>query len=235
MKFLENLVLDTPYLFLKKIPYAWIPVVAFWSWPPIVPGLFLAVIALGLVMMLLQQRFWEAKVLRENAVEGTAPRFQPRMPLWMRLRNLALVLAGSALLGWLLNGRLNLTGVQWFLLASGFMFLYKDALLFGASTVYLVTPRGIAVRFVPGHVDYRLFFPYNEINFISCVKDGEKLPERLNVLSPVRSRRDGVLLMAKRMDGFSSQLGHALLTPDHPEEFLKQVPATLVQDSHLIR
>ncbi len=235
MKFLQNLVLDTPYLFLKKIPYAWIPAVAFWSWPPVIPGLFLAVIALGLAMMVLQQRFWEAKVLRENGVEGPAPRFQPRMPLWMRLRNLALVLAGSALLGWLLDGRLNLTGVQWFLLASGFMLLYKDALLFGASTVYLVTPRGVAARFVPGHVDYRLLFPYSEINYISRVKDGEKLPERLTVLSPVRSRRDGVLLMAKRMDGFSSQIGHVLLTPDDPDEFLRQVPATLVQSSQLVR
>lgn len=235
MKFLENLVLDTPYLFLKKIPYAWIPAVAFWSLPPLIPGIFLALIALGLVMMLLQQRFWEAKVLRENLLEGPARRFQPRMPLWMRMRNLAFVLAASALLGWILGGRLNLTGLQWFLLMAGFMFLYKDALLFGASTVYLVTPRGIAVRYVPGHVDYRLFFPYSEINFISRVKDGDRLPERLSVLSPVRSRRDGVLLTAKLTDGFSSQIGHVLLTPDNPGEFLIQVPATLVQPSLLVR
>ncbi len=235
MKFIENLVLDTPYLFLKKIPYAWIPAVAFWSLPPLIPGLFLAIIALGLVMMLLQQRFWEAKVLRENMPEGSAPRFQPRMPLWMRLRNLALVLAGSALVGWLLGGRLNLTGAQWFLLVAGFMLLYKDALLFGASTVYLITPRGIAARFVPGHVDYRLFFPFGEINFISRIMHGETLPERLTVLSPVRDRRDGVLVMAKHTDGFSSQIGHILITPDDPDAFLRDVPATLVQDSHLIR
>ena len=235
MKFLENLVLDTPYLFLKKIPYAWIPVVAFWSLSPVVSILFLAVILLGLAMMLLQQRFWEAKVQRENQAEGSAYRVQPRMPLWMRLRNLALVLGGSALIGWLLNGRLNLTGVQWFLLVAGLMILYKDALLFGASAVYLVTQRGIAARYVPGHVDYRLFFPYLEINSISRVHAGDKLPERLTVLSPVRGQKEGVLLMAKRADGFSSQIGHVLLTPDDPEEFLKQVPATLVHEQRLIR
>lgn len=228
MKFLENLVLDTPYLFLKKIPYAWIAVVAFWKLPPAVPALFLAIIAVGLGMMILQQRYWEAKVLRENQFEGPAYRVQPRMPVWMQVRNLALVLAGSALLGWLLNGRLGLTGLQWALLAAGFMLLYRDAVVFGASAVYLVTQRGIGVRFVPGHVDYRLFFPYNEIDSISLVNEGDKLPVNLDVLSPVRGRSTGVLLRAKRMDGFSSRMGHVLLTPDDPQEFLRHVPSTLV-------
>lgn len=235
MRILERIALDIPYLFLKKIPYAWIPVAAFLTVSPALSALFLAVIAAGLLMMVFQQRAWEAKVLREYQKEGPAYRIQPRMPVWMQLRNLALVLAGSALLGWLLGGRLNLTGVQWFLLAAGLMILYKDALLFGASAVYLVTQRGIAVRFVPSHVDYRLFFHYNEINAITRVKSGEKLPERLNVLSPVRNRRDGVLLTAKRMDGFSTQLGHVLLTPDDPEEFMRQVPSTLAGEHALIR
>ncbi len=235
MKFLERVVLDTPYLFLKKIPYAWIPVVALWTWPPVISGLFLGIILLGLAAMVLQQRFWEAKVLRESMSEEPAYRAHPHMPWWMRLRNLALVLAGSAVIGFLLGGRLSLSGMQWFLLVAGFMFLYKDALLFGASAVYLVTRRGIGVRWVPGHVDYRLFFPYNEINSITRVRAGDKLPEKLDVLSPVRGQKEGVLLMAKRMDGFSSQIGHVLLTPDDPDEFLQQVPATLISGHSFVR
>lgn len=235
MKIFEKLVLDTPYLFLKKIPYAWIAVVAFWSWPPVVAGVFLAIIALGLITMALQQRFWEKKVLREFQKGGQAYRVQPRMPLATRLRNVALVLGGSALLGFLLNGRLNMTGWQWFLLASGLMFLYKDALLFGASAVYLVTARGIGVRYVPGHIDYRLFFRYTEIDYLSRICAGDKLPQPLDVLSPVRGQKEGVLLVAKRMGGFSSELGHVLLTPDDPEAFLAQVPATLVYQESWIR
>ena len=230
MKFLENLILDTPYLFLKKIPYAWIAVVALWSWPPVFSSIFIAVIALGLVMMVLQQRFWEAKVVRDHQKDGLPYRNQPRMPLGTRLRNLALVLAGSALLGFLLDGRLRLTGLQWFLLAAGFMFFYRDALIFGASAVYLITPRGIAVRYVPGHVDYRLFFHYNEINYISPIRTGDKLPSHTDVLSPVRGQKEGVLLAAKRMDGFSSQFGHILLTPTDVAAFLSQVPSTLIEE-----
>jgi len=235
MNFIEKLILQIPYLFLKKIPYAWIPVVALWSWPPVIAGGFLLIILLGLFLMFLQQRFWEAKVVREFQKEGQPYRAHPQMPWWQRLRNLALVLAGSALLGLLLNGRLNLTGVQWFLLAAGLMVLYKDALLFGSSAVYLVTPRGIAVRYIPGHIDYRLFFRYTEINYIARMRSGDKLPSHCDVLSPVRGRKEGVLLVAKRMDGFSTELGHVLLTPDDPEAFMAQVPATSLQDHTLIR
>ena len=42
MKAFHSFVLSIPYLFLKKIPYAWVPVVALWAWPPIISGIFLA-------------------------------------------------------------------------------------------------------------------------------------------------------------------------------------------------
>ena len=235
MRFIENLILETPYLFLKKIPYLWVGVVAFWVWPPVAAGILAGMIGLGLIMMFYQQRFWEAKIAREFQKEGQPYRDQPHSPRGLQLRNVALVLAGSAVLGLLLNGRLNLTSLQWLLLTSGLMFLYKDALLFGASAVYLVTPRGIGVRYIPGHVDYRLFFRYTEINYVTRVHAGDKLPKRCDVLSPVRGQKEGVLLVAKRMDGFSREIGHVLLTPDDAEAFLKQIPATLIQGQALIR
>lgn len=230
MRFFENLILETPYLFLKKIPYAWLFAVIFLTWAPLISAILVLIIALGLWFMFLQQRFWEAKILREHQKEGAAYRVQPHMPRKTQIRNALLVLAGSALLGLLLNGRLNMTGLQWFLLSSGLMFLYRDAMLFGASVVYLVTPRGIGVRYVPGHVDYRLFFRYSEINYVSRVGASDKLPINTSILSPVRGQKEGILLMAKLMDGFSKEMGHVMLTPDDPEAFLAQLPATLIQE-----
>lgn len=235
MRFLENFVLDTPYLFLKKIPYAWFFAVIFATWAPLVAGMLVLLVALGLLFMALQQRFWEAKIHREFQKEGTAYRVQPRMPLRLQVRNVALVLAGSLALAFLLGGRLNMTGWQWFLMTSGLMFLYRDALIFGATAVYLVTPRGIGVRYIPGHVDYRLFFRYTEINHVTRVGAGDKLPTRTSVLSPMRGQKEGILLTAKLMDGFSSELGQILLTPDDPEAFLAQIPATLIQNEVLLR
>src|SRR5574337_1608595 len=112
MRFIENLVLEIPYLFLKKIPYLWILAVAFWAWPPILSAVLTGIILLGLLLMILQQRFWEARIQRDFQKEGQPYRDQPRAPLGYQLRNLALVLAGSALIGLLLGGRLNLTSLQ---------------------------------------------------------------------------------------------------------------------------
>src|SRR6185436_8913219 len=153
----------------KKIPYAWIAAVALWAWPPVASGIFLGIILLGLLLMRAQQYFWEVKITREFQKEGKPYRDHPRLPIGLQLRNLALVLAGSAVLGLLFGGRLGLQGWQWFLLAAGLMVLYKDTLLFGASAVYLVTPRGIAVRYIPAHVDYRMFLKYDEIDKIARV------------------------------------------------------------------
>ncbi len=235
MRFIENLVLEIPYLFLKKIPYLWILAVAFWAWPPILSAVLTGIILLGLLLMILQQRFWEARIQRDFQKEGQPYRDQPRAPLDYQLRNLALVLAGSALIGLLLGGRLNLTSLQWFLLCAGLMLLYKDALIFGASAVYLITPRGIAVRFVPGHVDYRLFFRYNEINHIVRVKSRDEMPKNLDELSPIGGQKEGVLLLAKHPDGFSSEIRHVLLTPANTDNFMAQIPATLIEKAALMR
>lgn len=230
MSFLENFVLDIPYLFLKKIPYSWFFAIIFLTWAPALSALLVLIIALGLWLMALQQRFWEAKIQREFQKEGTPYRVQPRMPISTQLQNAAWVLAGSLFVAFMLHDRLNMTGVQWFLLTSGFMFLYRDAMLFGATAVYLVTPRGIGARYIPGHVDYRLFFRYTEINYVTRIRAGDKLPTNTSVLSPVRGRKEGILLVSKLMDGFSNQLGQILLTPDDPEAFLAQIPATLIQE-----
>lgn len=229
MSFFERIVLGTPYLFLKKIPYAWVAAVALWAWPPVASGIFAAIILLGLLMMALQQRFWEAKIRREHQKEGQPYRDQPRAPAGYVLRNIALVLAASAALGVWLGGQLRLQGWQWFLLSAGLMFLYRDALVFGASAVYLVTPQGIGVRYIPGHVDYRLFFKYNEISQAERVNAGDKLPPNCLALSPLRKADRGVLLRPVKAGGFSREIGPVLLTPTDLELFMQQLPGGLTQ------
>jgi len=225
MQTFEKFVLAIPYLFLKKIPYAWIFVVALWGWPPVLSGIFLAIILLGLFLMKVQQRAWESKISREYRV---LYRDQPRAPLMYQIRNLALVFAGSGILGYLFDGRLGFSGLQWFLLLSGVMLLYKDALLLGASTVYLVTNKGIAVRYVPGHIDYRLHFFYEEIRGITRTDAVDKIPLSWSVLAPTRKFEKGLLLKPRSLYGFSRLIDEVLITPTDTEEFRKYFPPSVV-------
>ena len=225
MKAFHSFVLSIPYLFLKKIPYAWVPVVALWAWPPIISGIFLAIILLGMWFMVLQQRAWEAEVAREYRV---LHRDQPRAPLVFQIRNFVLVCLASAAIGWIADGKLGLSSLQWTLLLAGLMFLYKDALLFGAGTVYLITNKGIAIRYVPGHIDYRLFFGFNEIHNIEKIESVKTLPLTWSVLTPQRKIVEhGLLLKPRKLDGFSKTIQEVVLCPVDPEGFIKHMPPSI--------
>ncbi len=86
-----------------------------------------------------------------------------------------------------MNGRFGLSGLQWALLLAGIMLLYKDSLLFGAAVTYLITDQGIGIRFVPGHVDYRLFFKFSEIWQVVRTKPPERIPLRWEMLTPAET------------------------------------------------
>ena len=225
MKALEDFILGVPYLFLKKIPYAWIGVVLFWGWPPVVSGIILAIVLVGLLMMLWQERAWEARVIRENSDGQTRPFIdRPHVPRAYQLRNLAILLGSSGLVAWVLNGRIGLSGWQWFLLLSGFMLLYKDALLFGAGATYIISDQGIGIRLVPGHVDYRLFLKFHEIWQAARTKVPERIPLRWDVLTPQKQPKEGVLLKSARREGFSKTIQSELLVvPTDRERFLEQL------------
>ena len=224
MKAFHSFVLSIPYLFLKKIPYAWVPVVALWTWPPVISGIFLGIILLGLWFMVLQQQAWEAEIAREYRV---LHRDQPRAPLSYQIRNFVLVCLASAAIGWIADGKLGLSTLQWTLLCAGIMFLYKDALLFGAGTVYLITNKGIAVRYVPGHIDYRLFFGFNEIHNIEKIGSVKNLPITWSILTPQRKITDGLLLKPKKLDGFSKTIQEVVLCPADTEGFIQHMPPSL--------
>jgi hypothetical protein len=223
MKTIENFLLGIPYLFLKKIPYAWVGVAAFWTWPPVASGILMLLVLLGLGMMVGQERAWQNKIQREYHSSPSNPYIdRPHISRLIQARNLAFVLAAGALLGWLLRGRIGLSGPQWALLLAGVMLLYKDSLLFGASTTYMITDQGIGVRFVPGHVDYRLFFRFHEIRWAEYMPTPERIPRRWDILVPKRYPKEGLLLRAVQPEGFSKQIqSEVFLAPTDIQKFLE--------------
>jgi hypothetical protein len=224
MQLLDRLILGIPYLFLKKIPYAWLGAVFFWSRPQVFSAILLAIVLLGLGMMAWQEQAWERKIRREFSKRGQPYRDQPHAARSFQARNFVLVCAATGLLGWLLQGRLGLTALQWFLLLAGFMLLYKDSLFFGAAVTYLITDQGVGIRFVPGHVDYRLFFKFKEIREAVRTDLPEQVPLRWEVLAPRRTRQSGVLLYSYRQAGFSKQIqGPLFLAPADREDFLEEL------------
>jgi hypothetical protein len=225
MKMLERFILDTPYLFLKKIPYIWIAVVMLWHWPPVVSGILMLIVVVGLLMMVWQELAWEATIRRDFHSGAARPYIDhPHAARTFQVRNFLLVCLGSALLGWLLNGRFGIHAVQWFLMLTGVMLLYKDGLLFGAVVTYIITDQGIGIRFVPGHVDYRMFFKFNEIRRAVRVKVPGSIPLRWDLLAPRKHPHEGVLLFPASPAGFTSQLqGEILLAPTDMDAFLKEL------------
>ena len=227
LKHLDQIILEIPHLFLKKIPYAWVGVVFFWSWPPVVSASLLAIIVLGTLVMIRQEKAWQSKIIRERH-SGAAPILldRPHVPRQIQMRNLVLVLAGSALLGWLLNGRLEITGIQWFFLLAGFMLLYKDTRLFGAGVTYLITDEGVGIRYIPGHVDYRIFIKYGEIRQATRTEAPQRLPTFWDVLTPSRNIREGILLSSNRAGGFSKQIqSEVFISPTEVDGFLRNLSA----------
>jgi hypothetical protein len=232
VRFLENFILGIPYLFLKKVPYAWLALVLLWVWPPLLfSWILIAIVVTGLLMMDWQRRAWEAKLIREHH-EGPGRPFidRPKMPLRLQLRNLALLTLGSGLVAWIFQGQFELGFWQWFFLFAGFMLLYMDHRLLGATTVYILTDRGVGLRFAPGHVDYRLFLSYNEIWRAQRIQVPKEKPLRWSQVMPTRQTDEGVLLTPRNRDGFTRQInGEVLLAPSDMEAFLAHFPPHLIK------
>jgi hypothetical protein len=232
MRFLENFILAVPYLFLKKVPYAWLAMIFLWVWPPVLLSWILAgIILTGLLMMDWQRRAWEAKLVRDHHTGPERPLIdRPKMPLKAQVRNLALLALGSGLMAWIFQGQLALSFWQWFFLFVGFTLLYMDHRLLGATTVYILTDQGIGIRYAPGHVDYRLFFSYGEVWRAQGIRAPEKLPVRWSLVTPARQPGEGVLLTPRNRDGFTRQIkSEILLTPTNIQIFLNYFPSQLVK------
>ena len=106
----DHFILAIPVLFIKQFPYAWIAAVVLWSWPPFFSGIFLSIIVIGLLMLRWQSSAWISNLQREHAFkEGKFHVDQPSFSFMDSARKILILMAGAALLAWLLNGKFGLS------------------------------------------------------------------------------------------------------------------------------
>ena len=221
--FLDRFILGFPVLFLKQYPYAWIATVAIWPRSPSVAGLFLGIVLLGLLSLRWQSAAWISHVRREYA--GPGGKFYVDQPpvTWQRAaRNIAILTAASVVVAYLLRGQFGLTFWQLLILLVGFTVFYQDTRFFGAAVTYIITAAGIAIRFVPGHLDYRLFLPFREISRIE--KSEFKKDRGWDLFARARDTKVGLLMTPKHPDGFTKRIDKLFIAPKDTETFLAQLP-----------
>jgi hypothetical protein len=229
---LDSFILSIPTLFIKQYPYAWIAGIVLWTWPVNISAVFFLIVAIGLFSLRWREAAWISELRRQHAPKNETF-YVDRLPIPMTraVRNLATLVAVSAVTAWMLGDRMNLNPLQAFIIISGFGLFYLDTHFFGAVTIYIVTGGGIAIYYIPGHTDYRIFIRFNEMGQIARMGRIEKRPESWSVLSRVRAATSGLLLVPRYAKGFTRVLdGEVLLTPTNMDEFLKYIPSTLVTD-----
>lgn len=222
-QFLDRFILGIPLLFIKQFPYAWIAVIALWTWPPVVSGIFLLIIVLGMLMIRWQSRAWISNLRREYAFrDGKFHVDEPDIPLTESARKIMVLLAGSALIAWLLNGQFGLTFWQIFIMIVGFTLLYRDTQFFGAPTTYVITASGIGIHYIPGHIDYRLFLPFKEISRIE--KSEFKKDNGWDLFARAWETKEGLLMTPKNPNGFTRRIEKLFIAPQDREKFLEELP-----------
>ena len=228
---LDKFILSFPVLFLKQYPYAWIAVVVFWAWPPILSGVFLAVMAIGIASLRWRSAAWIADMRRQYAPGGESFLIQ-RAPIpWSdAARKIILLLAVAGVTAWLASELVGLSFWQFFLMIVGFALTYVDSRFFGAETIYIVTPTCIAIYYVPGHIDYRIILRFKEIGRVQRLDPIEKIQDSWSVCSRIRKPASGILLVPRNPYGFSKQLQEILITPTNVDEFLARIPSTLTNE-----
>lgn len=221
--FLDRFILGFPVLFLKQYPYAWIAVVALWQKTPSLAAVFLAVIVIGILSLRWQSAAWISQMRRKHAPPGGLFHVdQPAISLRKTLQNFAMLLAGSVVFAFLLKDRFGMGFWQIFIMLIGFIVTYQDAKVFGSAVTYIVTSTGVGIRFVPGHVDYRVFFDFQEISRIEQIR--YQADQDWNVFARTREDVDGLLLTPKDPNGFSKRIGKVFIVPRDMETFLRQLP-----------
>lgn len=229
---LDKLILSFPVLFIKQYPYAWIAVVVLWTWPPRLSLVFLAIIALGIFSLNWRSAAWISDQRRQHAPHGTEAFLVQRVPIpWMHTaRRLAILVAVAAVTAWFASDIVRLTFWQFFVMIVGFAIFYLDTRFFGAATTYIVTDTGIAIYFVSGHLDYRVFVRFKEMERVLRLDTIEKIEATWWVFSRVQKVKSGVLLLPRNPQGFSKQIQEILVTPTDVDAFLKLVPSTLTKE-----
>lgn len=222
-QFLDRFILAFPVLFLKQYPYAWIAVVALWPKSPSLAALFLGVIVIGVLSLRWQAAAWISQMRQLHA--GSDGKFYLDQPpvSWQRAaRNIAYLIVGSLVIAFLLKGQFGLNFWQFFLMMIGFTILYRDTQFFGSATTYIITATGIAIRLVPGHLDYRLFLPFKEISRIE--RGVYRKAFDTDIFARLREAKDGLLLIPKDPKGFTTRIDKLFIVPQDVDKFVEQLP-----------
>jgi hypothetical protein len=221
--FLDRFILGFPVLFLKQYPYAWIVFMALWPRSPSMALVFLAVVVIGILSLRWQAAAWVSQMRTETAGEdGKFYVDRPPVPWRMAARKVALLVLGSAALAFLLQDRLGLTFWQFFIMVVGFALFYQDNRFFGAEVIYIVVAEGIAIRFVPGHLEYRLFLQFKEISRIERATYQES--RDVDLIARTRQAGDGLLLTPRDPRGFTRRINKLFIVPNDVEKFVEQLP-----------
>ena len=221
--FLDRLILAFPVLFLKQYPYAWIALVALWPRSPLAASLFVVVLTAGFLALRWQSAAWISYMRREHA--GKDGKFyvdQPPVPWQRAVRNIAILIAWSILGAFVLNGQFGLSFWQLLVMLVGFTIFYQDTRFFGAAVTYIITATGIAIRFVPGHIDYRLFLSFKEISRIE--RSVYQKDSNWDLFARLRDTKDGLLMIPKNPHGFTRRVEKLFIAPGDREQFLAQLP-----------
>jgi hypothetical protein len=222
---LNRFILGLPVLFLKQYPYAWIVFVALWPYSPPMALVFLAVVVIGIISLRWQADAWISQMRSEHAPDnGKFHVDQPPVPWRMAAQKIGLLIAGGAIAAFLLQGRLGLSFWQFFFIIAGFPIFYQDTRFFGASVIYIITATGIGIRFVPGHLGYRIFLPFREIRQIERTSYKYREGSDTDVFARTREEADGLLLIPKDPRGFSKSLHKLFIVPADVEGFMQHLP-----------
>jgi len=220
---LDRFILGLPVLFLKQYPYAWIVAVALWPSSPSVALVFLAVVLIGILSLRWQAAAWVSQIRSEHVGQDgkfyvDRPPFPWRMAAW----KIALLFLGSAVLAFLVQDRLGLTFWQYFIMMVGFALFYQDNRFFGAEVIYIIIAEGIAIRFVPGHLEYRLLLQFREISRIERATYRES--REIDLIAKTRQGDDGLLLTPRDPRGFTKRIDRLFIVPRDVEMFVEQLP-----------
>jgi len=181
-------------------------------------------------MLYWQSRAWISNLHREHAYQGGKFHVdQPPVSLEKLAQRFLILLIGASLFAWLLNGRFGLNFWQLFLMAIGFTLCYYDTRFFGADTTYVITHEGIGIRFIPGHIDYRLFLSFKEISHLE--KKEYQKDENWDLFARSRDTKNGLLLIPKNPNGFTRRVDKLFIAPKDVERFLEQLPQGFVRES----
>jgi hypothetical protein len=221
--FLDRFILGFPVLFLKQYPYAWIAIVALWPTSPLIASLFIAVVVIGLLSLRWQSAAWISHMRREYAgADGKFYVDQPPVTWQSAASKIALLTAGGALIAFLMKGQFGLSFWQILAMVVGFTIFYHDTRFFGSAVTYIITATGIAIRFVPGHIDYRLFLPFREISRIE--KSEYQKDKNWDLFARTRDTKEGLLMIPKNPNGFTRRIEKLFIAPKDKEMFLAQLP-----------